>query len=268
MNFSKEWVTIRLKAKEVDEMLYNGNNPILRVVGVEQIGWSGGSFKVAPREYSALTFRIKGCATITGGGKEYNINTNEILYLPQNMGYTADYNQTEGITIHFVTQQSDREIEVYSLQNVEQVYKLFLQARSVWENKVPGFEVFVMAQLYTILGILLENDTKTHLPQHFLNAVSFINSNFKNSELSIGAVCTNAGIGATVFRQLFSRYYGKTPIEYITDLRLETARNLISNGVSIENAAYDSGFNDSKYFARVVKKRFGCTPRDFKTYGK
>lgn len=249
-------------------MLYNGNNPILRVIGVERIGWSGESFKVAPREYSALTFRIKGSATITGGGKEYNINTNDILYLPQNIGYTADYSDTEGITIHFITAMNDREIEVYSLKNVEQVYKLFLQARSVWENKSPGFEVYVMAQLYTILGTLLENDTKTRLPQHFLNAVSFINSNFNNSELSIGVICSNAGIGATEFRRLFGQYYGKTPTEYITDLRLEMARNLISNGVSIEKAAYDSGFNDSKYFARVVKKRFGCTPKAFKVYGK
>ncbi|MBQ3099216.1 MAG: AraC family transcriptional regulator [Kiritimatiellae bacterium] len=36
----------------------------------------------------------------------------------------------------------------------------------------------------------------------------------------------------------------------------------------IETAAYESGFNDPKYFARVVKSRFGCTPRALKAYGK
>ena len=71
-----------------------------------------------------------------------------------------------------------------------------------------------------------------------------------------------------MLRRLFKKYYDKTTIEYITSLRLEYARNLISNGMSIENAASESGFNDSKYFARVVKKQFGCSPREFKAYGK
>jgi AraC-like DNA-binding protein len=38
--------------------------------------------------------------------------------------------------------------------------------------------------------------------------------------------------------------------------------------MTIEDAACESGFNDPKYFARVVKKHFGCTPRDLKLYGK
>lgn len=67
---------------------------------------------------------------------------------------------------------------------------------------------------------------------------------------------------------LFQKYYDKTPIEYITQLRLEHARNLIACGMVIEQAAEKSGFNDSKYFARVVKKYLGCTPRELKNYGK
>ena len=39
-------------------------------------------------------------------------------------------------------------------------------------------------------------------------------------------------------------------------------------GTSIEEAAEKSGFSDSKYFARVVKKYFNCTPSAFKLYGK
>ncbi len=249
-------------------MLYSGNNPILRIIGVEHMRWNGGAFKVAPREYSALAFRISGSAIIRCGGNEYHINTNDILYLPQNMAYTAEYTDTEIIVIHFVTVQSDSEAEVYSFQNGEQIYKSFLQAHAFWENKEPGFTVYTMSLLYSILGTILEKETKTNLPSHFLKAISFINSNYKNKNMSVGMICTQAGMGATAFRQLFKKYYQKTPTAYITDLRLEYARNLISSGMSVENAAYESGFNDPKYFARIVKKHFGCTPRAFKVYGK
>ena len=44
--------------------------------------------------------------------------------------------------------------------------------------------------------------------------------------------------------------------------------NLITCGVSVETAAEQSGFNDSKYFARVVKKYYHCTPRELKHHGK
>ena len=141
-------------------MLYDANNPILRIVGVEQMRWSGGVFDVKPREYSALAFRISGSATISTGGKEYYINTNDILYMPQNMAYSAEYTDTEMLVIHFVTAQSDSDPEVYSFQNVEQVYKLFLQAYTLWKNKESGFAVYVLAQLYMILGVILEKSTK------------------------------------------------------------------------------------------------------------
>lgn len=253
---------------EVDKMLYHANNPILRIVGVEHMQWDAGTFKVYPREYSALAFRISGNAVIENAGKEYLVNTNDILYLPQNMGYTAQYTNTEIIVIHFVTAEDDNEIEVYSFENSEQIYKVFLQALTLWQNKETGYAVYSLAQLYTVLGTILEKETKASLPKHFLNAISYINSNYKDSALTVDEVCKMAGISATVFRQLFKKHYQKTPVEYITELRLEYARNLISSGMSIEKAALESGFNDPKYFARTVKKNYGCTPRELKTYGK
>lgn len=252
----------------VDKMLYDGNNPVLKIVGVERVCWKSGVFDVKARDYSALAFRISGNTTITADGKEYYIRSNDILYLPQNVSYKVEYVDTEILVIHFITSRDDKELEVYSFQNVEKIYKLFLSALSVWKNKEPGFNVYVLSQLYMILGLILEKSTKINQPEHFLKAVSFINSNYKNSTLDIAAICSEAGMSATHFRQLFRKYYQKTPIEYITSLRLEYARSLISNGVSIENATFESGFNDPKYFARVVKKHFGCTPRDLKTYGK
>lgn len=249
-------------------MLYNGENAILQIVDVVQLRFPGESVTVAPRAYASLAFRIRGSAAICYGEKECHVNTNDILYLPQKLGYKAEYTDTEMIAVHFVTARDDREAEVYSFENSAQLYKLFLQAQSLWENRKPGYPVYLMAQLYAILGTILEQKTKTVLPPHFLNAISFINANYRSNGLSMDKICAAAGIGATAFRQLFRTHYQKTPTQYIMDLRLACARNLISGGMSIEEAAWESGFNDPKYFARAVKKHFGCTPRDLKTYGK
>lgn len=249
-------------------MLYDGSNPILRITAVEHLRWRGGYFEVMPRAYSSLAFRISGSVTVNCGGREHYVNTNDILYMPQNMGYTARYTDTEILVIHFVTLRDDSDAELYAIQSGEQIYKMFMQAYALWEQKEAGFPVFVTSLLYGILGTILEKKTHASLPKHFLTAVSFLNKNYKSNTITVNEACDIAGISPTVFRQLFHKHYQKTPLEYITELRLEYARNLISGGTPIEAAAYESGFNDPKYFARVVKKRFGCTPREFKTYGK
>ena len=249
-------------------MLFDANNPVLRIVNIAHMRWKGGVFQVKPREYSALAFRISGDAVIRNGDEECYVNPNDILYLPQGMGYTAEYTDTEMIVVHFVTDRADEEIEVHHFQNGEQLHRLFLRALDIWTDRKPGYGVYAMAELYQILGCILEQKAQTNMPRSFLRAVSFINENYRDSSLSVPGVCDAAGIGATVFRQLFRKHYQKSPMEYIRDLRLEYARALISGGVSVEDAAYESGFSDPKYFARVVKKQFHCTPRELKNYGK
>jgi AraC-like DNA-binding protein len=180
----------------------------------------------------------------------------------------AEYDDSEIIVIHFRTQISDKKVEVYAPAQAEELFQEFLKARTLWKMKEAGYEAYVLSRLYGILGRLCKNEMKMQMPEHFANAVSFINGNYANSMLSIDAICKHAGISATNLRLLFRKYYQKTPVEYITELRLEYARSLISCGTSVEQAAEKSGFNDAKYFARVVKKYFHCTPRELRLYGK
>ena len=249
-------------------MICNCKNPILQVVGVEQAKWKASFFEIAPRDYAALTFRVKGTAKIKVDNKTYLVGENEVLYLPQGVAYTVEYDDDEILAIHFKTRDADQAAEVYSLANSEEICRAFLRAWDFWKNKAPGYEANVLAQLYSIFGKLCNNAITEKMPEHFTGAISYINANYRSSNLSAETICKNAGISATTLRSLFQKYYQKTPTEYITQLRLEYARSLISCGTPIEQAAEKSGYSDPKYFARVVKKHLHCTPRELKSYGK
>ena len=54
-------------------MLCDGNNPILKIVGVERVYWKSGVFDVLARDYSALAFRISGNTTF----KRYSVFASE-----------------------------------------------------------------------------------------------------------------------------------------------------------------------------------------------
>lgn len=249
-------------------MIYEGKNPVLQIIGVEHLQGAAGTFQVAPREYSALAFRIHGTTAITAGGRQYTLRPNEILYMPQALAYTAQYVDTEMLVIHFITAGNDPAPEVYGADRSGRLYDAFRQAHTLWQTKDQGYGVDTIAQLYHIFGLLCHREARRNLPANFLTAVDYIHTNFKDPDLSAATICQSAGIGQTNFRLLFQKHYQKTPVEYITDLRLEWARNLIASGMPVEQAAAESGFNDPKYFARTVKKHYGCTPRQWKAYGK
>lgn len=249
-------------------LFFEIENPIIEIIGVDHIEWKEQHCNVLPREYSALAFRIKGSGIICYNKNSISINTNDILYLPQNIGYNAEYSDTELIVIHFKTQNSDNIAEVFSFENTEKIYKLFLEALNIWRNKDIGYKISTLSILYKILATVYKESQKHSLPQNFINAISLINSNYKDTSLSIKQICHDSQISETYFRKLFAEYYKKTPITYINELRIEYARNLISSGKTIEESAYASGFNDPKYFSRVVKKHLDCTPKELKIYGK
>lgn len=250
------------------KVIYSEKNPILSIVEIEKMSWDKGKFNVSPREYSSLSFRIKGSAEIEANEVQYTANAGDILYLPQGISYTASYTETEMIAIHFLTEHSDEALEVYRGTGDEQLYSLFLKAHTNFKSKGPGYMLHAISHLYGIFATISEKENGHALPAHLKDSLAFIGSNYRNADLKIDDICKSVGIGATALRDTFRQNLKKTPTQYVTELRLEYARGLISSGASVELAAYESGFNDPKYFARTVKKFFGCTPRELRLYGK
>jgi AraC family cel operon transcriptional repressor len=61
------------------------------------------------------------------------------------------------------------------------------------------------------------------------------------------------------------RYLGQTPTQFINQLRLTYAANLLTHGdMEIVTIAADVGFDSLSYFYTLFKRRFGQTPRQFR----
>ncbi|SIN68653.1 helix-turn-helix domain-containing protein [Halodesulfovibrio marinisediminis] len=75
-----------------------------------------------------------------------------------------------------------------------------------------------------------------------------------------------AMLGCTSYHliRLFRLQKGMTPYAYLTQLRLEKARNLIDSGVSFSDVATQVGLSDQSHLTRQFKKRYGLTPGQYK----
>ena len=69
---------------------------------------------------------------------------------------------------------------------------------------------------------------------------------------------------------MFSQETGQTFVEYLTAVRIEAAKQLLTCGNSrMSDIAFDVGYQDSHYFSYLFKKNEGMTPSEYrKKYNK
>ena len=66
-------------------------------------------------------------------------------------------------------------------------------------------------------------------------------------------------------RRLFKEHTGKTPFEFMKELRMVTAaRKLLATNKRVSTIAYELGYNDQNYFTRVFKSVFGISPDQYR----
>ncbi len=84
--------------------------------------------------------------------------------------------------------------------------------------------------------------------------------------LSIPSLSRAVNLSPSRLRHIFKKETGCSPIEYLKNLRMEHAEQLLrSTFLSIKEIASLSGGKDVSYFVREFKKRYGQTPTDFRT---
>jgi len=84
-----------------------------------------------------------------------------------------------------------------------------------------------------------------------------------DSDLSLEALSTRAGLSSRQFSRLFREAFGVPPGNYIKGLQLDSARALLGQGASVSQAAEASGFRGSDAFRRAFERRFGVGPQDY-----
>lgn len=127
----------------------------------------------------------------------------------------------------------------------------------------------IQSLLSSVVGTLiyeLESDlvkpknTETRL----MPAIEYINSSYKNriTLIKLASICF---LSENYFHSLFKRTFGITPINYILQMRMNEAINLLSNtNMPVKKIALEIGYYDAAYFTRTFSKHFEISPGRFR----
>jgi two-component system response regulator YesN len=95
-------------------------------------------------------------------------------------------------------------------------------------------------------------------------AKAFIEDNY-SKDISLDDVSRIVDISPYYFSKLFKEETGENFIEYLTNIRIEKAKQLLQNKeVSIKNICVETGYSDPNYFSRIFKKQVGITPTEYR----
>ena len=96
--------------------------------------------------------------------------------------------------------------------------------------------------------------------------ICYIMENYHDSNLNVNELLTESRYAKDYIRSHFKRITDKTPIEFLTQARIEYASLLIenyANSLSLTEIAERCGYTDYVYFSKKFKQITGHSPRSF-----
>ncbi len=81
--------------------------------------------------------------------------------------------------------------------------------------------------------------------------------------INLDLIAGKAFISKFHFIRIFKQLYGRTPHQYLTDIRVKHAARLLAENKSVANVCYDVGFESISSFTGLFKRLIGSTPSSY-----
>ncbi|WP_334078088.1 AraC family transcriptional regulator [Paenibacillus sanfengchensis] len=132
------------------------------------------------------------------------------------------------------------------------------------DSRLPGadseqLQLRCQSLLCMVLDQLKERSAAVK-PSGLELSIGYMQRHFR-SKIQLETLAEIAGLTPSSYSRRFKREKGATPVEYLSRLRLHHAKMLLSRpGITVKEAAAESGFGNEFYFSRVFKREVGMAP--------
>ena len=209
------------------------------------------------------------------GYGEYKVGVGDILFFPKHTDYHARIEPgsfCDVINFDLTEDISDFSPLVITPKNTAAIEAVFKSAERAWATKKESAKLKCMGKLYEIFTLIKQDLELDYVPSEqalkLKPALDFIDGHFTVQLPTIGELAAMCGISEGYFRAIFAAHTGQSPIDYLTNVRISHAKELIRSGLcSITDAAVSCGYTDNAYFSRAFKRVTGMSPREYKNSG-
>ncbi|MBR4072799.1 MAG: AraC family transcriptional regulator [Clostridia bacterium] len=215
------------------------------------------------RGHWLLHYVISGFGTFEREGQSYKVSPGEIFVIPP---YTETFYKADKekpwhyIWIGFTTNlylPEDFKKPVIKISGAGDVFADMLNCH----NMEMGKSAFLSGCIWKLFSLFLESGTKKN--DYIEKALSCIHTEYMK-DISVSTIAKRLNLERSYFTVLFKERLGVPPGQYLQNIRLEKAAELMTDyGESPTSAATACGYSDIYHFSKAFKKKFGVSPRNY-----
>ena len=195
-----------------------------------------------------------------------------IFYIPAFAGYNANTKSSlvRSIVIHFyIHGYTALEPVTYPVGENKRLEFIFHDVLKRYHQKETAWKLRIIQSLYDIIATLAETRNQKEpgfrINKNLESAIELIYTNITNPKFSVEEAAKSIRVTRTHFERLFKEAYNVTPLEYIRNMRIERAKDLLRTSFNnVSEIAYQCGFSDLYYFSKVFKKVTGVSPSAYR----
>ena len=140
------------------------------------------------------------------------------------------------------------------------------------DSRPYGYQLAVKGYLFQVMYVLVSNcgeikrkNVSRKSLEKTKSILTYIADNYKKS-ISIEEISNYCFYSKSYFMKFFKETMGMGFIQYLNDYRLEiAAKMLLDTSDNILDVALNTGFENLSYFNRCFKRKYGVTPRKYRT---
>ena len=221
----------------------------------------GRSANIRDRACWGLSFCMDGQITYTHKGKHVVSDSIHAILLPRGESYTL-YGDKSGLfpvinfdCLNFVCDT----VVALPIQNPEGYLRDYEQMKAL--SLFEGNRAQVMGIFYHMLHRLSSQSASCRI---LMPAIQYLENNYQDPGLTNAILASRCNISEIYFRKLFADQYNTTPKQYILDIRIGKAKQLLADGtLKISAVSEACGFSNPYHFCRAFKQRTGLTPSQY-----
>lgn len=228
-------------------------------------------FSGCKRKSFHLYWGIEGEGTIFLNHKALSLGPNQVIitYPKSHVGYRVDKEcsycsiSLDGPLISTIALSFGLGEGLYNAS--EPPIEIFKQLKDVIQNPSKSNELKCSELAYKILSYTSEHIQEKNSEALIERAISIIHKNWSQTSFNLNKLSDTLGTHASNLSKMFKKSEGITPIEYLTNCRIQNAVALLRNSDNpIMEIAKASGYDDPNYFSRLIKQQYGMTPTEIR----
>lgn len=227
-----------------------------------------------------IVLNVSGTGIALVGEKNYSFSPGTIMCIPPKLphmktsenGFYDIYFHTD--TLFFAMQppsgslkKAGKGFPLILQDDDRQSFQVLLSLMLRFHYQAPKNEAVLLSLHNAALQLLnswADRDLADPVIEYIQNRLI---SSFTDPEINITSILLESGYTKDYIRRRFCKALGVTPNEYVTNLRINYAKQLLSQkeilNLTVADVGNMCGYYDAGYFARIFRRQTGISPRNY-----